>query len=351
MGTSHMTPDLLGNIFRHLCYQGPLPLRHLLFVSRVFYHAAVSNAYLWTTISFDACFASHFHSQPKHGNIFVEHCLLRSRSLSLCLDIDYYDPGQNDPGFFLGALETFGKPALRGFERCTSLVWRHAWRESTLVPRIVALLPTELPSLKRISLSSLAGPQDGSQFPNCPVLERVEIFSHASLRLSCWGTIVHVTTLSFGNYLRWSSDDIATLSVFPELHYLTLFSESRFPPLVHDSQQPIQFQHLKALRIHGRTPSDVLTRFVAPALEELYINADSVGRTSIAALQSSLEPLCLHLDVLLPTYVSVKEPDWAANLSKLVQRCTWLQTLSISKWMEEEFKNYMDRSNVVLHVF
>src|SRR5258708_2039359 len=124
-GISHMTPDLLGEIFGRLCVNGPLPLRHLLFVSRGFHHAAVNNAHLWTTISLDSLFARHFNERPEQGNRFVEQCLVHSGSLPLRLYIDYSDPEISDPLVCLGALQTFGNPMRSGFERCTSLIWRH----------------------------------------------------------------------------------------------------------------------------------------------------------------------------------------------------------------------------------
>jgi hypothetical protein len=344
-GISHMTDDLLGKIFYHVCDPGPLSLRHLLFVSRRFYSAAVNSAHLWTTISFDPLFCRHFRQSPEQGNIFVEQCLLRSGPLPLCLYFDHSDPIAHD--LFTHPLETFGKPEWRGVQRCTSMVWV---KSDLLNPKIVALLPKSLPSLQYISLSRLIDPIDGSQFPICPVLERVELLSHGRPSPPFWGTnFLHVTTLSFGNNPGWTDYDMTTLSQFPVLHDLTLFTKSEPGGLFGDTPKlAVNFKCLQILRAHGYVPPEILSKLVAPALEELHIKGNI---TSIDSLQKSFEPHCQHLYALLPMAVSAKDPEWATNLSRLVQKCTRINSLYISKWMKKECKKFISRRNgVILHV-
>jgi hypothetical protein len=167
-GISHMTDDLLGKIFYHVCDPGPLSLRHLLFVSRRFYSAAVNNAHLWTTIAFDSLFYRHFLQWPEQGNIFVEQCLLRSGPLPLCLYFDHSALIAHDFTFLTHSLETFGKPEWRGVQRCTSMVWVNSGSLQTINPKIVALLPKSLPSLQYISLSRLGDPKDGVPISKLP---------------------------------------------------------------------------------------------------------------------------------------------------------------------------------------
>src|SRR5258706_1192462 len=220
-----MTDDLLGKVFYHLCERGPLSLRHLLFVSRRFYSVAANNAHLWTTVSLDSTFFHHFQKRPKQGNKFVEHCLLRSGLLPLCLYIDLSDIGTHDSTFLLPPLETFGMPEWRGFQRCTSLVWNAANHNATRIQIFVDLLSKGLPSLKHISFIHFNDPIGGSQFPNCPMLERVEMLVHLEPSPHFWGTtFLHVTALSFGNYEIWADFDMTTLSLFPMLRDLTLFT-------------------------------------------------------------------------------------------------------------------------------
>ena len=261
-----MTDDLLGKIFYHLCETGPLSLRHLLFVSRRFYYAAVNNAHLWTTISFDSLFGRHFHQWPEQGDIFIEQCFLRSGPLPLCLSIDDTDLNEYDLTVFHHSLETFGKPEWRGLQRCTSMILKNpSFREA----QIVALLPKSLPSLQYISLSIFWDPRDGSQFPNCPVLERVEMFDYGVPSPPFWGTnFLHVTTLSFGNSFSLRGFDMATLSQFPMLHDLTLFTErgsrSQFN---YSPRRSINFNRLQILRAHGYIPTWLMANLVAPALK------------------------------------------------------------------------------------
>ena len=346
-----MTDDLLGEIFYHLCEPGPLSLRHLLFVSRRFYSVAVNNAHLWTTISLDSPFVHHFRQQPKQGNKFVEYCLHRSGSLPLCLNIGHSDIDEYHHTFLFHSLKTFGKPEWSGFKRCASLMWK-ADHDPATIQRFVDLLPESLPSLKHISLTSFRNLTLRSQFPNCPVLERVEILNHGAPSPHFWGTnFLHVTTLSFVNVHSWRSYDLTTLTLFRGLHDLTLSTASGWPGLFGiDSQSPVLFEHLHILRAHGCIPPAILTKLVVPALEELHLTANAYNITSIDSLQTPFTPLCQYIHALLPMAVSAKEPEWATKLSKLVQRCPRIRSLHISKWMEEECEKFISGQGVVLHV-
>ena len=342
-----MTDDLLGKIFHYLCEAGPLSLRHLLVVSKRFYSAAVNNAHLWTTISLGSLFHSHFNQYREQGNKFVEQCLLRSGSLPLCLYICYY---LLEPNFLLRLLETFG---WRGFQRCASLTWEADGIGVTTIQKIVTLLPKSLPSLQRICLSLFHDPIDGSQFPDCPVLERVEMDGHFLAYPPFWGTnFFNVTTLSFGSHSVWGVSTMTTLEQFRQLRDLTLFTErDSADPRSDGFQRRIYLDKLQILRAHGHIPPWILINLVAPALKELHIRANAEHITPIDSLQGSFSPLCQHIHALLPSAVSAKEPNWAIDLSALVQKCTRIKSLHISKWMEEECKQFMSgHDDVVLHI-
>ena len=339
---------MLGKIFCYLCGDGPLPLRHLLFVSKMFFYAAINNAQLWTTISLDSDFINHFKRRPaKHAKGFIKQCLLHSGQLPLSLRIVHL----LDMATISGPLQIFKDPKYRGAERCTSLILDCEWNSSS-IGRILDLLPRELSSLQHLSLSHFEDPVDGSQFPNCPSLERVEILDHLRPSALFWKTnFAHVTTLSFGNTNSWGHFDIVTLLLFPLLHDLTLSTIQTGKDWGNFySQLPVQLHYLQILRVHGAIPTEVFDRLAAPSLEELHIEANALHLTSIAALSESFEPLCLHLHALLPETVSIESPRWPADLSWLVKECTRLENLYISKWMEEECKRFTEHSEVVLHV-
>ena len=347
-----MTDELLGKIFYHLCESGSLSLRHLLFVSRHFYSATVNNAHLWTTISLDSSFFHYFHQRPEHGNKFVEHSLLHSGLLPLRLYIDSSRFNANDPTFLLPSLETFGKPEWNGFQRCTSLIWKATRDEATTIKMFVDLLPKSLPSLKHVSFTEFTDPIGEYQFPNCPVLESVKMSHHWRPSAHFWGTnFLHVTSLSFGSYDGWAGFDLTTLSLFSVLRDLTLFNVRGTGGLFGvNPQLPVVFNNLHILRAHGRIPHEVLTMLVAPALEELHLKANTSNMTSIDALQTSFHSLCRYIHALLPNAVSAEEPEWATNLSNLVRECPMIESLYISRWMEEECRKLLSDQGVVLHI-
>ena len=347
-GGPQISPDILGKIFYYLCGDGPLPLRHMLFVSKMFFYVAINNAQLWTTISFDDNFDAHFKGRSvKHAKGFIKQCLLHSGELPLCLRIT----NKFGMATLSGPLQTFMNPKYEGASKCTSLILK-CWRDDSYIRNILALFPKELSSLQHLSLAHFTDPVDGSQFPNCPSLERVEILNHWEPVPPFWGTnFAHVTTLSFGITNYWANFDILTLSVFPLLHDLTLFTvEDGLWVRKFDSLLQVQFQHLQILRVRGDVPSEVFSKLVAPALKELHIQGGAEDMESIEKLSRSFEPLCLHLHALLPERISRQNPKWATFFSELVQKCTRLEALYISKWMEEECKKFTDHSKVVLHV-
>jgi hypothetical protein len=349
-----MPTGVLSKILYHLCSDGPLALRHLLFVSKGLYYAAVNDASLWTTISFDDEFFYHFWGRPvKQAKSFTEQCLRCSGSRPLCIRIMCHDGFDGFDGNLLpGFLQTLRTPKYRAFERCSSLMCHYPVNYGRC-DEIVALLPKELPSLQHLSLFLFLNPEDVSQFPNCPVLESLEMVAHDRTYPSFWGTnFAHVTTLSFGNTNpdTWGVYDIDTLSLFPVLHDLTLTTIGTGISRLREPRLPIQFQYLKIFRVCGYIPSMIFINLVAPALEELHIKANTKHLTSISVMSYSFEPLCHHLYAHLPEAIPAEEPHWAATLTKLVGRCTRLETLYISKWMEEKCQKSIDRSKVVLHV-
>jgi len=202
-----------------------------------------------------------------------------------------------------------------------------------------------------ISLSDLKDPTDGTEFPNCPVLEKVEMLGFESYP-PLWGTnLAHVTTLSLGERYEWLSHDVYTLSLFPALRDLTLFTTYMDQPRSYLHTEPAPpFQHLQTLRVRGSLPSKLFTRLVTPALEALHIEANYFGRTAINTLHDSFSPLCLHLYAVLPQIICHQEPQWATYLSKYVLTCTRIEKLFVSEWMEKKCIRLLGPSNVILHV-
>jgi len=188
-------------------------------------------------------------------------------------------------------------PKYRGFERCTSLIWDHSRGSVATAKEVVALLPTKLPSLRHLSLTRFRELIGGTQFPTCPVLEKVEMFTHYRSYHAYWGTnFAHVTTLSYGRDGYWLIHDMYTLLLFPALRDLTLVNaHSEMDRMVgHHKPAPL-FRHLQTLRVHGKLPPELFTYLVVPAMEALHIEANDFGRTSTDTLRDSFRSLCLHL--------------------------------------------------------
>ena len=308
------------------------------------------------TISFGVEFFEHFRGRRvEQAESFTEQCLRWSSSLPLCIRIFWDDAFDGD--LLLGPLQALWNPKYKGSERCTSFTWYNngrdynGWDRATN-QKVIALLPKELPSLRHLSLTHFTHITEGTQIPNCPVLEEVELLGYYEPNPSCWGTnFAHVTTLSFGEYGVWASFNTGTLSLFPALRYLTLFTvRSSQHGMLGDPKHAPPFQHLQTLRVRGDLPPGLLTWFVAPALETLHIEANDFDRTPIANLCYSFSTSCLHLYVLLPEPIARTEPHWATDLSEFVLKCTRIQTLFVSKWMEEKCKTFLGHSNVILHV-
>jgi len=188
-----------------------------------------------------------------------------------------------------------------------------------------------------------------SKFPNCPLLERVELFRCSLYSTPPWAeTFAHVTTLSIGMSAVSAHHAFA---VSPRLRELTIYAENT--GCLDYSPIRVDLQYLQILRVHGGVFADRIANFRAPVLEELHFKAGLDGRTAIDLpwAWDHFELHCLHLYALLPEIVRVTEPKWATYLSWLVLICTGLETLYISKWMEEDCKKFMDDSlHIVLNV-
>jgi len=84
--------EILSAIFSHLASDGPLQLRHVLFVARSWYNAAVYNPSLWTTILIDRELYSRCRDgRLAHGEAFIRCCFIRSRDLPIIINVQYQD--------------------------------------------------------------------------------------------------------------------------------------------------------------------------------------------------------------------------------------------------------------------
>jgi hypothetical protein len=355
--------ELLGEIFHHLCLNGPLPLRNILHVSKSFYNAAIHNAYLWSTISLDVQFIEYFHNRPyDEADTFLEQCLRLSGTTPLHLKLDFESLYALEFGILCsvwtdtppitdlhsrlcGLLQTLGKVEFSAFERCASLVWCHSLGRK-LTDGVLELLPERLPSLQYLRLSRFDTPSSREQFPECPILTVAHLSGNYLVPPHFWGTnFTRVTSLTFTEDILWVWYDIVTLSLFLNIQHLTIcsFKDSGTPQYSSDNQigmiDVVHFLHLRTLKVTGTVPKEVLAQLEAPVLEELHIEADHRGNTPILMLHDYfLGSHCSILYALLPPMIATADPQWSSRLEALANKCSQLEVVYISGWMEPECK-------------
>jgi len=350
--------ELLGEIFRYLCLNGPLPLRHALCVSKSFYNAAVHNAYLWSIVSLDVQLFEHFRNRTcDEADAFLEQCLRRSGTLPLHLKIDldglyclyprarhrsFNNPSPTEE-FHIQLrrlLQTFGQVDFKALERCVSLVWYQHFNQRLAIA-ILESLPKRLPSLQYLYLSQLATPSHHQQFLECPMLKSVHLSANYCVPPQFWGTnFTRAKTLTFEKSIQWTLHDIGTLSLFPSIQHLNLSASGI---MAHwcggpkKATQVVQFLHLRTLRVIGIIPGAVLARLEAPALEGLYVEADYGGYTSIMTLHDHYPHFhCSKLYALLPPITATVDRQWSGRLEALANKCSRLEVVYVSGWMEAE---------------
>jgi hypothetical protein len=351
--------ELLGEIFHHLCLNGPLPLRHTLRVSKSFYNAAIHNPYLWSTISLDVQFFEYFRNRSyDEADTFLEQCLRFSGVTPLHLKLDFESLYTLEPGTHYSVwndtppitdlhsrlrrlLQTLGKVEFSAFERCASLVWCHSFGQS-LTDAVLELLPERLPSLKYLHLSRFDTPSSREQFPECPILTVAHLSANYLVPPHFWGTnFSRVTSLTFAEDSLWVWYDIVTLSLFPTIQHLAIcsFKDSGTPRYSGRFDSVVHFLHLRTLKVTGTVPMEVLAQLKAPVLEELHIEADHRGNTSILMLHDYfLGPHCSVLYALLPPMIATADPRWSSRLEALANKCSRLEVVYVSGWMEPECK-------------
>jgi hypothetical protein len=254
-------------------------------------------------------------------------------------------------------LRTFSKSEFNGFERCASLVWCHSF-SGRLISVVLAALPERLPSLQYLHLSRFHAPSSNEQFPECPVLNSVHLSMNYPVLPQFWGTnFTQVTTLTISEDDQWVTNIAVTLPLFPAIQHLILYN---FPHgymctgVTWDpdwtsgyAQEPesIQLLYLRTLKVSGSVPEGLLRKLDAPVLEELYIEAEYRGYTSLGSLHHYTRDFhCSRLYALLPPIIATLNPEWRIELETLANKCPRLEVVYVSGWMEPECKGILPRA-------
>jgi len=296
--------ELLGEIFSYVSCDGPLHLRHVLFVCRLWYRSVVNHPELWSKIAVDETFFRRFHrrSMLGRGERFLGLCLSRSGDLPLHLVVSGRHVSLNSLvrlahiSNVLRRLAQWQTPSGEyALSHLESIHWRFS-DDDDEISLYRAYFPAQLPKLKVLSIRSLFLQHHihgaGVPFPSCPKLQEVHLVDH----FEEWPyfpdeNLARVRVLHYTgpNGRGWSFYDVACIRRFPALHTLVLRdvgtpSAVLFPLPGQANLVPtrVELPRLRTLRIVGRVAPIVFYNLDAPALQTLHFQSNTLGFDSLA---------------------------------------------------------------------
>ena len=366
--------EILGEVFHHVVRgEGPLGLRHIMFVCKLWYTASIQHPQLWTRILLDDPFFIYFRDTPILSTCaFLQQWFDRSGALPLhlhlgCDDLHNFCPSSHSPldfsvenptDRFARLLEVMKKSDKVHIKRTESLVWRNA-TAFFVEEDILSIFPPQLPLLRFMSISAFHYDSFFS-FPSCPVLTEVELLDHYQKQPFFQSRdLTRIKTLSFHNNGSWMSDDIVYIMGFASLEVLVLSNgtagihgcmESRYSRTGIHADKPIQLSHLRILTVRGAVPKDILLQLVVPALRELLIEDDDKGRTSVPDLYTLIPPSCHQIRTHLSPRVEAANSRWSRDFTSLVEMVPQLNVLYVSKWMQQEMEGLFHNQNLEFRV-
>ena len=361
--------EILGEIFHHVvCVDGPLTLRHIIFVCKLWYTASIQHPQLWTRIFLDRPFFTYFKDTPILTTCaFLKQCLDRSGSLPLslrlgCDDLEEFRPSsestldfsvENFVDRFLHLLEVMKQSDKKHIKRCESLIWRCEF-ECDLETQVLSIFPPQLPLLRFLSVSKFEFDFD-STFPHCPSLAEVELSDHHEKHAFFPDQdFARVKTLSFNNNGLWMGYDILCIARFASLETLVLSNGIRGDPEYNQTafhaDEPLLLPHLRVLTVRGTIPKDILLQLVAPSLLQLLIEDDNKGRATIHDLHILIPPSCHQIHARLSPMVKEDNPIWFWDLASLLKKLPQVNVFYVSKWMQKAIEDLFYDSNFELRV-
>jgi hypothetical protein len=346
--------EILGEIFSYISSDGPLHLRHALFVCRLWYQSVVNHPKLWCNIAVDEAFFRRFHykSMVRRGERFLRLCISRSGDLPLHLVVS----GRHVSFNALVRLEHIdnvlrlltrwqtpsGEYAISHLE---SIHWRFSDDEEE-ISLFRTYFPAQLPRLEVLSIRSLFLQHPiyggGVPFPQCPKLHEVHLIDHFDERHYFPDKdFARVRLLNYtGPSGRgWSWCDVACIGCFAALHTLVLRDvgtltevPSRQGTLV---ATQVELVRLRILRTIGRVPSIIFFNLDAPALQTLQFQSNASGSDSLATFGTP--PMIQNVQNL---YLSVTGPrtwqgEQARRIEELLSACVLLERVFVSVSIHE----------------
>jgi F-box-like len=363
--------EVLGEIFSYISRDGPLQLRHTVFVCRLWYHSVVNHPKLWCKIALDEAFYRRFPRRPMlgRGEHFLELCVLRSGDLPLHLVVSGRHLTLNSLvrlshiSNALRLLAQWQTPSGgHAVSHLESIRWQFGDDEEE-ISLFRTHLPAQLPNLKVLSIRSLFFQNHiygaGVLFSQCPKLEEVHLVDHFEERpYFPDGSFARVGLLEYtGSSGRgWSWYDVVCLGRFAALHTLVLrdVTLSEVPPRRPKPEAfvatQIELVRLRVLRTIGRIPSIIFCHLDAPALQTLQFQSNASGCDSLATFGTPS-----MIQNVQNLYISIVDSrNWqgdreqAKQIEELLSACVLLERVYASIFIHERLRIHPLPVNVAL---
>lgn len=352
--------ELLGEIFSYMSGDGPLHLRHVLFVCRLWYQSVVNHPKLWCKITVDESFFRRFHHRfmVGRGERFLRHCISRSGDIPLHLVVSGRHVSLNSLvrlshiSNVLRLLARWQTPSGEyAISRLESIHWRFSDDEEE-ISLFRTYFPAQLPGLKVLSIRSLfLQNRIHTPFPQCPLLNEVHLIDHYESHYFPKGDFARVRLLEYtGSSGRgWSWSDVACIGRFAALHTLVLRDVGTMPRqqgLLAGAQ--VELVRLRILRTIGRVPPIIFYNLDAPALQTLQFQSNASGTDSLATFGTP--PMIQNVQNL---YLSITcsrtwQGEHARQIEELLSACVLLERVYASVFIHEHFPTHSLPANAAL---
>lgn len=361
--------ELLGEIFSYISRDGPLHLRHALFVCRLWYHSVVNHPKLWCQITVDEAFFRRFHhrSMVGRGERFLRLCISRSGDIPLHLVVSGRHMSLNslvrishisNVLRLLARWQTLsGEYAISHLE---SIRWRFSDDEEE-ISLFRTYFPSQLPRLKVLSIKSLFLQHhiygNGAPFPHCPNLHEVHLIDHYDeSQYFPKDDFARVRLLEYtGSSGRgWSWYDVACIGRFAALHTLVLRdagTSTEVPPRQGTGvAAQVELVRLRNLKTIGRVHSIIFYNLDAPALQTLQFQSNASGSDSLATFGTP--PMIqnvqhLHLSIMGPR---TWQGEQARRIEELLSACVLLERVYAPIFIHEHLRTRCLPANAALLV-
>jgi hypothetical protein len=346
--------ELLGEIFSYMSNDGPLQLRHALFVCRHWYHSVVNHAKLWCKIALDESFFRRFHhgSMLGRGEHFICLCISRSGDLPLHLVVSGRTVSLNSLlrlSHIRNVLHHLARWQTPSGEYAISHLESIHWRlndDKEEISLLCTYLPAQLPRLKVLSVRSLYllnhSHNTRVHFPQCPQLQEVHLVDHFENRPYFPDEIfarVRLLDYTGSGGRGWSRYDVTCIGRFAALHTLVLRdvgTPTEVPPRPGTILGTlVELVRLRILRTVGSVPGIIFYNLDAPTLQTLQFQSNASGCDSLATFGTPS-----MIQNVQNLYLSITGPrSWPGEQTKqieeLLSACVLLERVYASVFIHE----------------